>query len=159
MFAEVKGDMVVTWPYNYDTLCQANPSTAFPSNKTLLEMYSGTESNLDGNVLVKVVEQPQPSYDAKTQTVAQAAQPVLSNGEWQLGWVVSTLTAEQQAAAQDRKAASVRVERNQKLKDCDFTQLVDAPVDRQAWVIYRQNLRDITSQSGFPWNVTWPEEP
>jgi hypothetical protein len=27
------------------------------------------------------------------------------------------------------------------------------------WEIYRQSLRDITAQPGFPHNVTWPTKP
>lgn len=40
-----------------------------------------------------------------------------------------------------------------------MTQVADAPVDKAAWATYRQALRDITAQQGFPWNVTWPEQP
>jgi Phage tail assembly chaperone protein len=51
-------------------------------------------------------------------------------------------------------------ERNRLLKDSDWTQLVDVPLDnKSAWSIYRQSLRDITSQSGYPVNVIWPTKP
>lgn len=56
-------------------------------------------------------------------------------------------------------AASVRSERNRLLADSDWTQLPDSPVDSQAWGTYRQNLRDITDQAGFPLDVTWPQKP
>ncbi|NBW22705.1 MAG: hypothetical protein EBR82_83650, partial [Caulobacteraceae bacterium] len=49
----------------------------------------------------------------------------------------------------------VRYDRNSRLSDCDWTQLPDAPVDAQTWATYRQELRDITAQSGFPWDVQW----
>lgn len=58
-----------------------------------------------------------------------------------------------------QQAIDVRAMRNEKLKDSDWTQVADAPVDKQAWATYRQALRDITSQSGFPWEVTWPVAP
>lgn len=57
------------------------------------------------------------------------------------------------------KAAEIRAERNSKLSACDWTQLPDAPVDSAAWAAYRQELRDISSQAGFPWEVVWPQEP
>jgi hypothetical protein len=60
------------------------------------------------------------------------------------------------------KAGQVRAERNQMLKDCDWTQVVDAPLTQSLafeWQTYRQALRDITSQTGFPWDVTWPDAP
>jgi hypothetical protein len=71
--------------------------------------------------------------------------------------------AEQEAAYKAQKDAeqskSVRDTRNQKLKDTDWTQVDDAPVDKAAWAAYRQELRDITSQAGFPWEVQWPAQP
>ncbi len=71
--------------------------------------------------------------------------------------------AEQEAAYKAQKdaeqAKSVRETRNQKLKDTDWTQVADAPVDKAAWAAYRQELRDITAQAGFPWEVQWPDAP
>lgn len=57
------------------------------------------------------------------------------------------------------KAGQVRAERNTKLSDSDWTQVADAPVDKQAWATYRQALRDISTQTGFPWTVDWPVAP
>lgn len=56
-------------------------------------------------------------------------------------------------------AESARNTRNQKLKLCDWTQLPDAPVNKQAWADYRQELRDIPQQNGFPTEINWPQEP
>ena len=52
-----------------------------------------------------------------------------------------------------------RLERDRKLSASDWTQLPDAPVDQAAWAAYRQELRDITTQSGFPDSITWPIAP
>ena len=54
---------------------------------------------------------------------------------------------------------AVRNDRNKRLADCDWTQLPDAPVDTAVWATYRQELRDLTAQEGFPWEVVWPEAP
>lgn len=51
---------------------------------------------------------------------------------------------------------AIRAERNNLLADCDWTQLPDAPVDTAAWAVYRQALRDITTQTD-PFNIVWPE--
>lgn len=71
--------------------------------------------------------------------------------------------AEQEAAYKAMKdaeqAKAVRQQRTEKLKDSDWTQIADAPVDKSAWAIYRQALRDITTQSSFPWDIQWPEQP
>ena len=63
------------------------------------------------------------------------------------------------AGANDRKAAEVRAERNTKLAATDWTQITDAAADKAAWATYRQALRDITGQAGFPWTMTWPTQP
>lgn len=60
---------------------------------------------------------------------------------------------------QEHLERTIRLERNAKLTACDWTQVADAPVDQAAWARYRQSLRDVPSQSGFPNEVTWPVEP
>ena len=76
---------------------------------------------------------------------------------------VTTTAAEQEAAYKATKdaeqSASVRTSRNNKLAECDWTQLADSTADKTTWATYRQSLRDVTVQDGFPWNVTWPEAP
>jgi hypothetical protein len=67
--------------------------------------------------------------------------------------------AEYKAMKDAEQAKSVRQTRNDKLKECDWTQVADAPVDQAAWATYRQELRDVTQQSGFPWTITWPTQP
>ena len=59
----------------------------------------------------------------------------------------------------ERLASQMRQERNTLLSDCDWTQVSDAPVNQVAWQTYRQALRDVTSQEGFPYDVTWPTKP
>lgn len=54
---------------------------------------------------------------------------------------------------------SARSDRNSLLAACDWTQVADAPVDREAWAAYRQSLRDVTTQDGFPLNIIWPTPP
>ena len=56
----------------------------------------------------------------------------------------------------------VRKERDALLAECDWVTIKGAdtntPVD-EAWATYRQALRDITTQDGFPYSVTWPTKP
>jgi len=62
------------------------------------------------------------------------------------------------AGADDRKAAEVRAERNAKITACDWRVLPDVS-NSDVWKTYRQALRDIPAQAGFPNNVTWPDAP
>lgn len=57
------------------------------------------------------------------------------------------------------QAAEIRAKRNGLLSTSDWTQMPDAPVDQAAWATYRQALRDIPQQDGFPTDVVWPTEP
>ena len=84
--------------------------------------------------------------------------PVFTDGE--------TTAAEQETAYKASKdaeqAKSVRTSRDDKLKDCDWTQLDDTPLSntvKATWAIYRQALRDVTTQAGFPQTITWPDAP
>lgn len=67
----------------------------------------------------------------------------------------------QDASARDTAMAeAVRAERDRRLAECDWTQMPDAPLDdtaRAAWTIYRQALRDVPQQAGFPEAVAWPD--
>lgn len=59
----------------------------------------------------------------------------------------------------DLYADQVRARRNQLLTASDWTQVADAPVDQASWATYRQALRDIPQQAGFPTDITWPTKP
>ena len=81
------------------------------------------------------------------------------DGKWFTKYSVADMDDEAKAAVDANQAKAVREQRNQKLKDSDWTQVLDAPVDKAAWATYRQALRDVTAQAGFPWDVQWPEMP
>ena len=72
---------------------------------------------------------------------------------------VQQQTQDELITSAEAKASMTRAERNKKLSATDWTQINDAPVDKSAWAAYRQSLRDVPSQAGFPWDVTWPVEP
>lgn len=62
----------------------------------------------------------------------------------------------------DIKAGQIRQRRNNRLSATDWTQLPDAPLTQEQKAIYftyRQQLRDVTKQDGFPFDVICPEEP
>ena len=80
-------------------------------------------------------------------------------GKWYTKYSVADMDAGAIAAKDTEQAKAMRSQRTDKLKDSDWTQVADAPVDKAAWATYRQALRDITAQPGFPWTVTWPDAP
>ena len=57
---------------------------------------------------------------------------------------------------------TIRVKRDSLLAACDWTQMADSPLDdetKAAYQAYRQALRDVPQQEGFPTSIQWPEEP
>ena len=62
--------------------------------------------------------------------------------------------------ALEQEADEVRTQRDALLVESDWAVLPDAPVaDEQAWKDYRQALRDVPQQAGFPTDINWPSKP
>lgn len=95
-------------------------------------------------------------YDRATQKLVPC-DPYIKDG---FCYVVKAVdkTEEEIAADVAAKSAQVRAARDAALSASDWTQVADAPVDQQAWATYRQALRDLPSQVGFP-NVDLPLTP
>ena len=55
---------------------------------------------------------------------------------------------------------NVRFQRNQLLLESDFFNFPDACIANvQDWLDYRQELRDVPDQPGFPKKIIWPQRP
>ena len=126
------------------------PNTSFPQPLT--------PDVIDDFGFDPVLEGPQPTLIPPYQ-YAQRDGVIEDNGQWFTHYIAVTPDEDQKAAMDATQAAAVRTDRNTRLAACDWTQLPDAPVDRDVWATYRQDLRDVSSQPGFPWNVVWPSEP
>ena len=68
------------------------------------------------------------------------------------------MEAQYASEADTREAEKVRQERNQLLQQTDWMAGSDVTMSDN-WRTYRQALRDITAQVGFPNDVIWPTEP
>ena len=126
------------------------------------------ESVLDHIGVDPVFESPTPTT-TRYQT-ANKNGVELKNDKWMWAWTIGpvftdgeTTAAAQEAAYKAAKdaeqATAVRADRTKHLADSDWTQLADSAADKEAWATYRQALRDITAQAGFPWDITWPDAP
>lgn len=150
MYALIENGQVTKFPYSEAELRAAHPVVSFPSPLTpdVLQEF--------GVVPLKYATLP--SINEALETVKEAA-PALVDGECVIGWDVVPLSAEEVQKRTEDRAQAVRFKRNELLAQSDWTQLADSPVNGEDWLSYRQALRDLTSQVGFPWEVTWPEEP
>ena len=92
---------------------------------------------------------------------------IMVNGETRDATPEEVAVYEQQmqaCAPKDREILSAiqRQNRNNLLAASDWTELPSCglpDVKKQAWAPYRQALRDVPQQAGFPWEVTWPVKP
>lgn len=145
MFALVQDGVVVRYPYTVTDLRLSNQNVSFAANLDDNDLASF------GMVRVSMVDRPAVADNQ----IAEEGQPVFIDGNWVQTWSVRDLS---EAEVQQRMDA-VRNERNSLLAASDWTQLADATVDKAAWAAYRQALRDIPQQVGFPYNVTYPATP
>lgn len=102
----------------------------------LIRLYPDAEWTLTANdysTLVWLSDSPPPSQDDLDAAWAQVSVDL----EWD----------------------AVRAERDSLLAGSDWTQVADAPVNKQAWAEYRQQLRDIPQNFDSPDDVVWPAAP
>lgn len=98
------------------------------------------------------------AHDALTQKLVPA-EPVIRDG-WVYTMAVADMTADEIQAAKDSAMANIRAQRNQLLKNCDWTQIADCTADKLVWAAYRQALRDLPSSVTEPRTFTaWPRDP
>ena len=152
MFAKIENNQVAEYPLSETQVRKRFPNVSFPTNfsSALPEGYA------------RVQPSSQPTEDELK--VITEGTPALMDGVWTQVWVQSDkYTAEELVAYNAKKETDkqqeVRDVRNSLLSMSDWTQLADTTVDKSAWATYRQALRDVTQQAGFPWTITWPDAP
>lgn len=132
------------YPYSTQQLKQDNPNTSFPSEITddLLQSY---------NVYpVSVEARPEVSDDKKLE-LDEA--PTYKDGVWSISWTVKNKTEEEKSADEYNK----RRERDELLKLTDSYALTDRELSEEM-ATYRQDLRDLPEQEGFPY-IDTPTQP
>jgi hypothetical protein len=137
----------VATEYTLRQLRVDNPTISFPvaPSAELLAEYS----------IYPYTIADHPEYNTVTHSIVSGDIEQTIDGDWQKGWVLHALPEED-------LAKTAREERQRLLAACDFTQLPDTARDdaeREEWAVYRQALRDITEQEGFPNTITWPVTP
>lgn len=149
MYVKASNQTVEIFPYSIGNLRRDNPNTSFPKNPS-------SEILADWGVY-PVVLGPIPT-PAAGYVVEQESEPTYADGVWTLNFTTRACTQEES----DVLANSIRMDRDSLLAQSDWTQVGDSPLstaDKEAWATYRQALRDITAQTGFPYQITWPTAP
>ena len=149
MFALIENGSVTQYPYSVTDLKKAKPNVSFPRQPS--------DELLKQHGMERVFFATPPEL-TDTQALVEGT-PVIADDRWTQVWSVREMTEDEISSRNEGQAASVRLERNALLTSSDWTQVADAPVDKTLWAAYRQALRDISTQDGFPWSVQWPTQP
>jgi hypothetical protein len=146
-FAIVNGNSIVS----LGTPLELFPNTSFPIEPIDMEFLDQQSA--------MIVKDYKPYTDSqKLETVV----PYIENGFVYTVRVFDKTSDELTAEAETMYlsvSSNVREQRNRMLTASDWTQVEDTSADKAVWAIYRKALRDITTQEGFPFNVTWPDIP
>jgi len=124
-----------------------NPNTSFPKQipDEMLASYDVYPYTVPAH----------PDYDRYTQVCVEGVFEQDAQGNWSLPWAVEN-------RPQEQAERSIRSKRDEDLQSCDWVVIkhtekgTNIPLE---WEVYRQALRDITGQAGFPHSVTWPTKP
>ena len=141
MYVKLTNGQPSQFPYTVGQLRRDNPQTSFPKQvpDDVLAAYD----------VYPVQQVATPAFDSKTHRVIQSVEQ--GDAGWLQVWTV-------QEIATDRAAANIRAHRDDLLRQTDWMALSDVAMAPDM-ATYRQALRDITAQQGFPHSVEWPVRP
>ena len=148
MYLRIKNSEIV-YPYSIQQLKLDEYNVSFPNDLTteILEEFD-----------VYFVQQTAKPNDY-TKNISEGT-PQLIDDVYTQVWNQTDATQEEIDTNIENQWEQIRVARNEILKECDWTVLPDSPVSAsiEEWKTYRQELRDVTSQSN-PFEIVWPTQP
>ena len=148
MYLRIK-DSEIVYPYSIQQLKIDEYNVSFP-----IELTSDILAEFG---VYSIQQTPKPNDYTKNITEGT---PQLIDGVYTQIWNQTDSTQEEIDIKIQNQWEQVRVARNEILTQCDWTVLADSPVSAsiEEWKTYRQQLRDITSQSN-PFEIVWPTQP
>ena len=140
LLVKITNGQVAQYPYTLNDLRREHSHTSFA--KTV------SEETLAEYGVYAVTVRAQPTYDRLVQSPVLSTTPYLDADSWMLSYTVEN-------KAQELAEKNIRDKRNQLLAATDWMATTDNTLSDEM-TAYRQALRDITSQTGFPYEVIWP---
>ena len=138
----------ISYPYTIKDLKAAHRNITFPN-----EIGEETMTQFG---LYEVEQTPKPNDYTKNITEGT---PILVDGVYYQNWIQTDASQSEIDYRLENQWFIIRETRNELLTECDWTQLADIPSEtKEAWTIYRQALRNITTQSS-PFSINWPVKP
>jgi hypothetical protein len=152
MYALISSGQVVEFPLSLNKWRFENPSISLPKLPT--------EEQLNEVGIYSVQPTPKPAYDHTLNYESVAIQN--ENGDWVESWVESPASEQEILQRTFEKEIDIRKERDKLLQETDWIVIKAKETGTNlsaGFKAYRQALRDITLQEGFPHNVIWPTKP
>jgi len=148
MFAKVENNIIVEYPIL--NIRQKFPNICFP---TIL-----SDSDMPDNYVI-IHQSKMPNFGVLEKVVEQT--PIYDGNKWVQNFVVVDMNEDEIQQHTITLAEQIRIQRNELLQSTDIEILkayesgISVPDDLKT---YRQQLRDIPSQEGFPLNIVWPNK-
>lgn len=146
-YAKVVDGVVVSYPY--ENLFKDNPNVSFsiPLDQETLKNFNTVEVHDTTKPIVNI-----------GQTCVETS-PIFDGEIWRTQWKIIDIEDEDVIEKIKNAWASVRKQRNQLLKDSDWTMLDDSNKDKKMWAMYRNELRKLPERQDDPFNINWPTPP
>lgn len=152
MYILIKEGVITDSNYSLTKLKTDNVNVSFPAvvSQDLLAEYG---------VFFVVQDLPQ---DIGPLDVAKKSEIVFENGVWVQKYIVEKASDEEIAQKETVAASDARLIRDKLLTKSDWVVIKSLENNQPLsfeWATYRQQLRDLTNQVGFPFSITWPSAP
>jgi hypothetical protein len=156
MYAKIESGIAVEYPVYEGQLQQRFPDRTYP-------LDTSGDPIPEGYVRVSASLPPDPAFD-NYQYRYELGLPVFVNESWVETYNKIELTEDEKNRQRIASCHLMREKRNALLRESDKKVVIDrwekmSDQEKLEWATYRQELRDIPEQEGFPYSVTWPLEP
>ena len=168
-YAEVHGTALIKYPYLFSDLQSDNPYTNYGGNDDVAYWFPMTETAIENDYsLQAVINLPQPSYDENTEICTQNTIPELVDGEWFLGWTVTTMTPAQKAQHEAQVMKANKTQADNLLTATDWTSIPSVAdpaqsnpylMNQDAFLTYRSQVREIAVNPPTTPVTNWPTIP
>jgi len=116
------------------------------------------------NIQLDAPPEPDHSKPMDRRTIVEQVGPVQVNGQWHLQWQTRTITAQERVSRLAEDTLATRSQRDKFLRESDVYVLPDrwaqmTTQQQHSCTAFRQALRDLPSQPGWPYDITWPTPP
>lgn len=157
-YAKYLNGKIIKYPYTLDDLLNDHPDI-----NLLIQDHIKMGKILDNffsyEDIISVIQQDAPEITYKESLIEDIPAEKFA-GIFYQSWKIIPATAEEISERTAKKAKEIRQQRNELLAKCDWTQVSDVPSKiSDAYKIYRKELRNISLQDDFPWQIIWPVEP